>query len=73
MKVKSKTNIGFEIEEKSVIFQPLIDPQVDETLEFKESYETIRKGKTTHVPIYITNPCNHKIVQREGGYFRNCP
>ena len=39
VKVKCKTNIEFETEEKSVIFQPLID----ETLEFKESYETIRK------------------------------
>ena len=43
VRVKCKTNIEFETEEKSVIFQPLIDPQVDKSLEFKESYESIRK------------------------------
>ena len=61
MKVKCKTNIEFETEEQSVIFQPSIDPQVDETLEFKESYEAIRR-ESLHVSIYITNPSNHKIV-----------
>ena len=66
VKVKSKTNIEFETEEKSVIFQPLIEPQVDETLELKESYETIRRGRTSHVSIYITNPSNRKIVLNRG-------
>ena len=61
MKVKCKRNIEFETEEQSVIFQPSIDPQVDETLEFKESYEAIRR-ESLHVSIYITNPSNHKIV-----------
>ena len=66
VKVKSKTNIEFETGEKSVIFQPLIGPQVDETLEFKESYETIRKERSPHVYIYITNPYNPKIVLKRG-------
>ena len=61
VKVKCKTNIEFETEEKSVIFQPLIDPQVDETLEFKESYETIRKGRSPHVYVYITNPLYDRL------------
>ena len=60
MKVKCKTNIEFETEEKSNIFQLLIDTQVDETLEFKESCGTNRWGKTPHVSIYIKNPSNWK-------------
>ena len=67
VKVKCKTNIEFETDEKSVIFQPLIDPQVNETPEFKEFYETIRKGRYPHVHIYITNPPNRKIVLKRGG------
>ena len=66
MKAKCKTKIEFE--EKSVIFQPLIDPQADETLEFKESYETIRKGRSPHVYIYTTNPSNCKIVLKRGDF-----
>ena len=65
MKVKCKTNIEFETEEQSVIFQPSIDPQVDETLEFKESYKAIRR-ESLHVSIYITNPSNRKIVLNRG-------
>ena len=61
VKVKCKKNIEFEPEEKSVIFPPLLDPQVDETLEFKESYETIRKGRSPHVYIYITNPSYDRL------------
>ena len=41
VQVKCKTNIQFEIEENSGIFQPLIDPQVDKTVEFKESCKTV--------------------------------
>ena len=66
VKVKCKANIEFETEVKSVIFQPLIDPQVDETLEFKESCKTIRKGRSPNVYIYITNPSSCKIVLRRG-------
>ena len=66
VKVKCKANIEFGTEEKSVIFQPLIEPQVNENLEFKESYETIRKGRSPHVYIYITNPSNRKIVLKRG-------
>ena len=66
VKVKCKANIEFETEVKSVIFQPLIDPQVDETLEFKESYETIRNGRSPHVHTYITNPSSRKIVLKRG-------
>ena len=51
VKVKCKTNIEFE---------------TDETLEFKKSYETIRKGRSPHIYIYITNPSNHKIVLKRG-------
>ena len=40
VKEKCKADIKFETKEKSVIFQPL----VEETLEFREFYETIRKG-----------------------------
>ena len=64
--MKCKTNIAFETEEKLVILHPLIDPQVDETLEFKESYETITRGRASHVSIYITNPSNRKIVLNRG-------
>ena len=66
VKVKCKAKIEFGAEEKSVIFQPLTEPQVNETLEFKESYETIRKGRSPHVYIYITNPSNRKIVLKRG-------
>ena len=66
VKVKCKTNIEFETEEKSVIFQSLIDLQVDKTLEFKESYKTIRRGRILHVSIHITNPSNRKIVLNRG-------
>ena len=66
VKVKCKTNIEFETEEKSVIFQSLIDLQVNKTLEFKESYMTIRRRRTLHVSIYITNPSNRKIVLNRG-------
>ena len=64
-----QANTEFETEEKSVIFHPLINPQVDETLEFKESYETIRRGRTPHVSIYITNLSNRKIVLNRGDIF----
>ena len=66
VKVKCKGNIEFETKEMSVIFQPLIDPQVDETLEFRESYKTIRKWRTPHVFLYITNPSNCKVVLKRG-------
>ena len=60
VKVKCKTNIEFKNEEKSIIFKPLIHPQVDKTLEFKESYET------PHISIYIKNPSSRKIVLKWG-------
>ena len=60
VKVKCKTNIEFKNEEKSIIFKPLIHPQVDKTLEFKESYET------SHISIYIKNPSSRKIVLKRG-------
>ena len=50
----------------SVIFQPLIVSQVDETLEFQESYKTNRKRRSPHVYIYVTNPSNRKIVLKRG-------
>ena len=66
MKVKGKVNIEFETEYKSVIFQPLINPQVDKTLKFKESYETIGMGRSSHVYIYIINLSDCKIVLKRG-------
>ena len=62
MKVKCKANIELGTKEKSVIFQPLLGPQVEETLEFRESYETIRNERTPHVSVYISNPSNCEIV-----------
>ena len=62
VKVKCKANIELGTKEKSVIFQPLLGPQVEETLEFRESYETIRNERTPHVSVYISSPSNCEIV-----------
>ena len=66
VRVKCKANVEFEAKEKSLIFQPLVEPQVDEALEIKESYEVLKKGRTKHVFILISNPSDRDIVLRRG-------
>ena len=59
VRVKCKVNVEFEAKEKSLIFQPLVEPEVDEALEIKESYEVLKTGRTPHVFILISNSSNH--------------
>lgn len=66
VRVKCKANVEFEAKEKSLIFQPLVEPQVDEALEIKESYEVLKKGRTPHVFILISNLSDRDIVLRRG-------
>ena len=43
-----------------------VEPEVDEALKIKESYEVLKKGRTPHVFILISNPSNRYIVLRRG-------
>ena len=70
VRVKCKANVEFEAKAKSLIFQPLLEPEVDEALEIKESYEVLKKGRTPHVFILIFNPSNRDIVLRRGDVLR---
>ena len=66
VRVKCNANVKFEAKEKSLIFRPLVEPEVGEALEIKESYEVLKKGSTPHVFILISNPSNRDIVLRRG-------
>ena len=70
VRVKCKANVEFKAKEKSLIFHPLVEPEVDKALEIKESYEVLKKGRTPHVFILISNPSNRDIVLRRGDVLR---
>ena len=60
--LKCKGNIKFDSKQKSVLFQPLLEPNISDILNIHESYENLSKGKTPHLFITIANPSNKDIV-----------
>ena len=64
--LKCKGNIKFDSKQKSVLFQPLLEPNISDILNINESYENLSKGKTPHLFITIANPSNKDIVINEG-------
>ena len=66
VRVNCKANVEFEAKEKSLISQPLVEPEVDEALEIKKSYEVLKKGRTPHVFTLISNPSKRDIFLRRG-------
>ena len=73
VKVKCKANIEFKIKENSVIFQPLIEPQVNKTPEFSRFCETVRKRENLSYIRFHYKPIQSRNSSKKEGYFRNSP
>ena len=44
LRVKCQGNIKFDSKQKSVLFQPLLEPNISDILNINESYENLSKG-----------------------------
>ena len=62
LRVKCRGNIKFDSKQKSVLFQPLLEPNISDILNINETYENLSKGKTPHIFITIVHPSNKDIV-----------
>ena len=66
VRVKCRGNIEFNSRQKSVLFQPLLEPNIRDILNINESYENLSKGKTPHIFITVANSTNKDIVINKG-------
>ena len=64
--LKCRATIDFDSQQKFVLFQTLLEPNISDILFINESYENLKKGKTPHVYVTITNPSNKDIVINKG-------
>ena len=62
LRVNCRGNIEFDSKEKSVLFQPLLEPNISDILNVNESYKNLSKGKTPHIFKTIAYPSNKDIV-----------
>jgi len=61
-KVKCKTRIPVEQKERSVMFSPNLECNLDNDLVIHESLVHVKKGRTPYIYISVINPSNHPIV-----------
>ena len=66
LRVKCRENIEFDSKQKSVLFQPFLEPNISDILNINESYENLSRGKTPHIFITVVNPSNKDIVIKKG-------
>ena len=66
LRVKCRGNIEFDSKQKSILFQPLIEPNISDILNINKLYENLSKGKTPHILITIANPSNKDIIMNKG-------
>ena len=66
IRVKCRGNIELDSKQKSVLFQPLIEPNISDILNINKLYENLSKGKTPHILITIANPSNKDIIMNKG-------
>ena len=66
VRVKCRGNIEFNSRQKSVLFQPLLEPNIRDILNINESYENLSKAKTPHIFITVANSTNKDIVINKG-------
>ena len=68
VRVNYKANVEFEAKQKSLIFQPLVEPEVDEALEIKESYKFV-KTEGPHAFLFLFPTHQTVILFYEGEMF----
>ena len=59
LRAKCRGNIEFDSKQKSVLFQPLLEPNISDILNINESYKNL--SKTPHIFITIANASNKDI------------
>ena len=64
--VKCKGNIKFDSKQKSVLFQPLLEPNINDVLNINKLYKKLSESKTPHIFITIANPSNKDILINKG-------
>ena len=65
LRVKCRGNIEFDSKQKSVLFQPLLGPNISDILNINKSYKNLSTGKTPHIFMTFANPCNKGIVTKK--------
>ena len=65
-RLKCKSKVHVEEREKSILFSPLSEGDFDNDLLLRESFSTVKKGKTPFITIDLVNPTNHDITIRKG-------
>ena len=66
LRVQCRGNTEFDSKQKSVLFQPLLEPNISDILNNNESHENLSKGKTPHIFITIANLSNRDIAINKG-------
>ena len=69
LRVKCRGNIEFDSKQKSVLIQPLLEPNISDILSINESYKNLNKGKASLIFITIANPPNKDIAINKGDIF----